>query len=205
MYSCCMIFDAINTTEKNNDCWQSILITLYIYICEQYQQTLQYHCTRFTNNSKPKFTDEECLTVYLFGIIQNHFTIKGIYDYSKYHLSDWFPDLPSYAAFDNRICRLNNVFPILIERISEQLFPDAFKGKTMVIDSMPVTIAGAKRCSKAKAANEIADIGFCSSKGVYYYGVKIHLLGLSQPDHLPIPACFILSKASENDITTFRS
>ncbi len=42
--------------------WQLRLITLYFFVCEQYQADLWATCQRFTNNNKPEFTDEEVVT-----------------------------------------------------------------------------------------------------------------------------------------------
>ena len=41
------------------------LISLYMYICDVYKNSLQYYCQRFSNNTVPIFTDEEVLTVCL--------------------------------------------------------------------------------------------------------------------------------------------
>ncbi len=40
------------------------LIKIYMYICDMYEQSLKYHCQRYSNNSKPLFSDEEILTIY---------------------------------------------------------------------------------------------------------------------------------------------
>ena len=33
------------------------LIKIYMYICDMYEQSLKYHCQRYSNNSKPLFSD----------------------------------------------------------------------------------------------------------------------------------------------------
>ena len=78
--------------------WQERLIGLYLYICEHYKTHLWVHAQRLSNNSHPKFSDEEVLTLYLFGMMQNHTTIKAIYTYTKDHLSDWFPGLTNLSG-----------------------------------------------------------------------------------------------------------
>ena len=184
--------------------WESLLIELYIFISNLYDDHLYYHCQRFSNNSEPKFSDEEVLTMYIFGVINKNFLLKDIYNYTQNHLKNWFPDLPSYTAFVNRINRLNNVFPIIIENLSEKLLKNHNISKTMLIDSMPIMVANEKRSDKAKAANEIADKGYCSSKGTYYYGIKLHIFSSSNPENMPLPILFATSKASEHDINYFR-
>ena len=58
--------------------WETLLITIYVYN----QFYLFLHCQRFSNNCKQKFTDEEVITIYLFGIMKKQFTIKDIYCYA---------------------------------------------------------------------------------------------------------------------------
>ena len=83
--------------------WKEKLISLYLYISESSEMKNYLRGIRQSNNSLLDFTDEEALTVYLFGILQNHYKVKEIYLYATDHLKDWFPKLPSYQAFDNRI------------------------------------------------------------------------------------------------------
>ena len=70
---------------------------------------------RQSNNFRPQFTDEECITVYLWGISQRRFEQKAIYDYTQNHLLEWFPKLPSYQAFSERLNRLAPAFQALAE------------------------------------------------------------------------------------------
>jgi hypothetical protein len=43
--------------------------------------------------------------------------------------------------------------------------------------------------------------GYCSTKGMYYFGLKLHALGFRRKGHLPHPEYLLLSKASINDLT----
>ena len=81
------------------------LIALYSYICDCYDKNLRWYCQRFSNNNLvPEFTDQECLTIYLFAIMEEEkFKIKSIHTYAEKYLKSWFPKLPSYAAFNSRI------------------------------------------------------------------------------------------------------
>jgi hypothetical protein len=62
---------------------------------------------RMSNNQRPKFTDEEVMTVYVFGITQNYSKAKHIYKYTKRYLTDWLSLLPSYQAFNDRLNKLH--------------------------------------------------------------------------------------------------
>ena len=40
------------------------LIKIYMYVCSKYDETLNCYCQRYSNNSKPLFSDQEILTIY---------------------------------------------------------------------------------------------------------------------------------------------
>ena len=53
--------------------WQDKRIHLYVSICQQdHQKHLWFYTERMSNNDTPTFTDEEVLTISLFGIMQQH-------------------------------------------------------------------------------------------------------------------------------------
>lgn len=184
--------------------WEIRLTTLFVYVSMRYDSHLWVYCQRFGNNNQPDFTDEEVITIFLFGIMQNRSKIKGIYNYTQNHLSEWFPKLPSYVAFIQRLNRLESLFPKLIECILND-----FEGKDLMknirlIDSLPIIMANAKRSSRAKVASEFANKGYCASKDIWYYGVKIHILGIKRHKTLPLPEYIGITPASDHDLTAFR-
>ena len=81
------------------------LIEIYCDVCRHYDTTLIYEAQRQSNNFCPKFTDEECITSYIWGIFNQKFTVKGGYDFIKEYYSDWFPDLPSIQQQNLLSCR----------------------------------------------------------------------------------------------------
>ena len=185
--------------------WKDNLIALFLYTSQKYHQELWSYCQRMSNNKTQfKLSDEEVITIYLFGTIRGRSTIKEIYNYTKDHLIDWFPNLPSYAAFVQRLNRLDSVFPVLIESILEDFSSNDLLKNIRLIDSLPIIMANAKRSSKAKVANEFANKGYCSSKGIYYYGVKVHILGLKRTNTLPLPDYIGVTPASDHDLSAFR-
>ncbi len=183
--------------------WQTSLITVFVYVCEQYKINLWPMCQRFSNNNNPKFRDDELLTIFIYGIMKRRFELKDIYNYAHDHLLEWFPYLPSYTAFVQRLNRFESLFPMLVELILEDFSGSDLFEQIRLIDSMPIIVANAKRSSSAKVANHFANKGYCSSKGIYYYGVKIHILGLKREGILPLPEYIGLSPASEHDLPTF--
>lgn len=183
--------------------WQKNLIKLYFYLCEDRSIQGYLQNLRMSNNGNLHFTDEEILTIYLFGIVQNMSKVKHIYQYTAQHLKDWFPQLPSYQAFNARLNRLEACFNILINGLIKQdLVAKDIHEK--VLDSLPIMVAGNSRSSSAKVAKALCSKGYCSSKGIYYYGLKLHALNIVQAEHIPKPYQVWITAAAENDLTAAR-
>jgi len=69
---------------------------------------------------------------------------------------------------------------------------------------MPIIMAKGPRSFTAKVAPNLADKGFCSSKKLHYYGLKLHVMGFSRFQKLPLPEFVGTSPASHNDLTVFK-
>jgi Transposase DDE domain len=77
---------------------------------------------------------------------------------------------------------------------------NAYSEAHQLIDSMPIVMAKQGRRFTAKVAPEIATAnGYCAAKKMYYYGVKLHVLGCYQKGKLPIPNYIGLTNAGTND------
>jgi hypothetical protein len=185
---------------------QYTLVRIYLFVCRHYRGRLAATVQRQSNNDQPDFTDEEVLTIYLFGLAKKRETISEIHEYAEDHFSDWFPDLPSYQSYNRRLNRLNAVFSPLAEKALQEI--DCEKShQTMlrIADSMPVMMAKGQRASQGKVASErIADVGYCSSKDIFYHGVKLHVIAEKRSDKLPLPDRAGLTPGSENDLQALR-
>jgi hypothetical protein len=179
------------------------LIALYYYIYECYNTELCWHCQRFSNNSQPDFTDIELLTIYIFCVSEEEkFKIKSIYTYARKYLHSWFPKLPSYQAFCNRINRLAAVFPVLVKCFLRDADQHGIDVQVSLLDSMPIITCSGKRAGKV--APQITDKGYCSTKKLHYYGAKLHGIAFHRPGTLPLPEFFSLTTASEHDLNAVR-
>lgn len=191
--------------------WQETLIKLYFFVCDEFRLELSVYNQRLMKNISAlelKFTDEEAVTLYLFGHLQGHKEVFRIHKYCQDHLKDWFPHLPSYQKFNERLNRMNDLFAHLVARLCHQLsLPEhLLLGERLdgVLDSMPIIMARGNRADTAKVATEVADKGFCSTKKLWFHGLKLHLLGISNPGTLPIPCQIVTTEASAHDNTTFK-
>jgi len=178
--------------------WQERLITIYLYVCKHYQDTLWVYSQRMSNYADLSFTDEEVIAIYLFGVMDKHRTVKGIYDDADRHLRPWFPRLPSYVAYVQRLNRVSDVFAPLLALIQQEQEAQN-PGQVWLIDSFPVALAKQGRRFKACVAKELADSGYCSTKKLYYYGVRVHVIGRRQPGSLPIPEYIGVTGASDHE------
>lgn len=186
--------------------WQDRIISLYLTISELYDTTLKYYCERFSNNNRPVFSDEEIITIYLTGVTEGMKTVKQIHIHAKNYWLDWFPNLPGYTAFIQRLNRIGGVFEVLIEYYQSQVSTSLFSpSKFRLIDSMPIVMAHQANRFRAKVAPEIAnDGGYCAAKKLHYYGVKLHVVGSAQAGSIPIPEYIGISPAGTSDSEAYK-
>ena len=180
------------------------LVEIFFYVSDSYDKELKFSCERFSNNCHPEFTDQEIMTVYLFCINQEQRTkIKQIYNFADEYLRSWFPKLPSYKAFNNRINRLSEAFRLLTDSLLRTYQPSDCSAQESLLDSLPVITCSGKRTGKV--APELTDKGYCSTKSLYYHGLKLHTLAFRRVNQLPYPEQLLITAASENDLNVFRN
>jgi Transposase DDE domain len=185
--------------------WQERLIAIFVYVSKQYEEALWTYGQRLSPNERPAFSDVEVLTIYLWGVLRGHAEVRAIYTYTRDHLAAWFPRLPAYATYVQRLNRLAEVFVPLIGRIQQDLPQQEGEELIRLIDSMPIMLAKAQRSGRAKVAPTLANKGYNATKNTYYYGVKLHILAVRRPGHLPLPDYLGLTPASEADITVLKA
>ena len=140
------------------------------------------------------------MTAYIWGIVAGNHEVKAVYNFIKNYWGDWFPALPAYQNFNRRINflapALQGLYALLVNE--QEISPETV---AHVLDSMPIIVANSKRSGTAQSANELCDKGYCASKSMYYYGVKLHILGQKQYKTLPKTMMVDVSSASQSDIT----
>lgn len=180
------------------------VIQIYLLVCQIYHNQSSLKFQR-DSNFKPDFTDEEIITVYLFGQLNEKFNHRQIHSFIQEYWLEWFPRLPSYQAFNRRLNLLNDnfqaLFADLLHRLSvnHQSFTEDF-----LIDSMPVMLAVGTRAGSARVAPEIAKIGFCAVKQINFHGVRLHLIGNRRTSALPLPTKVWLKQGNVHDLAALR-
>ena len=179
------------------------LIKIYSIICDRFEKDLKHTCERFSNNNKQDLTDQEIMTIYLFTVQEEQrFSIKQIHKYACEYLFDWFPKLGSYAGFSKRLNQLSEAFKSFSASLFQDFLPaDCFANQSL-LDSMPIITCSGKR--NAKVAKELTDKGYCSTKSLYYHGVKLHALAFRRTGKIPFPEEIQITPASVNDLSVFK-
>ena len=175
------------------------LIQLFCVICQIYNTKLAADAQRTSNNFLPKFTDEECITVMLWGLANEKFTCKAVHNFTKTFYSDYFPEMPKYKAFNHRIGFLADAIKTLADVLLSELSTGS-DCPTHLLDSMPIIMAQRSRSLRAKVAPELCDIGYCETKRMKFYGVKLHVFGQSRYKAMPLPRQMQVQAASVHDI-----
>ena len=93
---------------------------------------------------------------------------------------------------------MNALVPMLLQSID---FQD-INSQRSLIDSFPIMLCSGKR--KGKVAPELSNKSFCATKGLYYFGVKLHAVAFPRSKKLPFPEFLSITPASENDLTAIR-
>lgn len=179
------------------------LIQLYLLVCQIYDNQSSLKSQRLSN-FKPVFTDEELVTIYLFGHLNGLAQKKAIYCFTRNYWAEWFPDLPSYQAFCRRLNNLESSFQIISRQLLAALSRRQSAGIDHLVDSFPIMLAKSGFARRARVARDIASVGYCAAKRMHFYGVRLHLLARRRAGHLPIPAEIWFREAAVHDLTAFK-
>ncbi|WP_235209184.1 transposase [Methylobacter sp. BBA5.1] len=101
-------------------------------------------------------------------------------------------------AYVQRLNRVTEVFAPLLETIQQEQAP-ASHHQAWLIDSFPVALVKQGHRFKARVAKELADSSYRATKKLYYYGVRVHVIGSRQPGSLPAPEYIGMRGASIHD------
>lgn len=139
------------------------LIQLYRLVYHIYDTQSETCFQRLSNNSKPVFTDQELIPIYLFGHLQGRFEKKAIHMLINDYWRPFFPHLPAYQTFVARLNLLEQTFQTiggyLNHRLAERRTPEI----DHLIDSLPVMLAAGGPAYTAQVARAVASVGYCES------------------------------------------
>lgn len=179
------------------------LIQLYLLVCQIYDNQSSLKAQRLSN-FKPRFTDQELVTLYLFGHLNGLFQKKAIYRFVRNYWADWFPNLPSYQAFCHRLNNLESSFQIISRQLLTALTVSRPVELDHLIDSFPIMLAKSGFARRARVAREFAAIGYCAAKRLHFHGVRLHLLAARRAGCLPVPFEVWFRAGNIHDLTAFK-
>lgn len=179
------------------------LIQIYLLVCQTYDTCSNSCFQRMSNNSKPKFTDQELLTIWFFAHLNGLFQKKQMFRFIQHYWSEWFPNLPSYQTFVYRLNQLEPTFQafggVLSATLQEKHLPEF----DHVVDSLPIMMAQHGHSYHARVARDVADVGYCAAKKTRFHGVRLHVIAQRRVGRLPSPTQIWLCEASHHDSTAF--
>jgi hypothetical protein len=180
------------------------LIQLYLLVCHIYDTQSETCFQRLSNNSKPLFTDQEVVTIYLFGHLQGVFEKKAMHQLIANYWRHFFPTLPAYQTFVARLNLLEPTFQTIGGYLQQRLAKSCEPEIDHLIDSVPVMLARGGHAYTAGVARDVADVGYCASKRTYFHGVRLHTIAQRRNGRLPLPAHIWLREGSCHDLRSVR-
>jgi hypothetical protein len=181
------------------------LIELYVLVCELHDLRRSACWQRLSNNAHaPGITDQELITIYWFGHWQGRFEKKAIHALIKDYWLAYFPQLPAYQTFVARLNQLEPTFQALGAEWQARLHQQARPGADQVLDSLPVMLARGGHAYTATVAREIAEVGSCASKKMFFHGVRLHTLAERRSGQLPCPQQIWLREAACHDVRSVK-
>jgi hypothetical protein len=180
------------------------LIKLYLLACHVYDTCSETCFQRLSNNSKPDFTDQELVAIYLFAHLQGLFEKKAIHRLIDKYWRHYFPNLPAYQTFVARLNQLEQTFQTLGGYLQQMLEENREPEIDRIIDSLPVMLAQGGHAYTARVARDVADRGYCASKKLYFHGVRLHTIARRRSGTIPLPDQIWLREGSVHDLTSVR-
>src|SRR5205085_4314954 len=180
------------------------LIELYLLACHIYDTRSATCFQRLSNNSKPEFTDQELVTIYLFGHLQGLFEKKAIHRLIDKYWRHYFPQLPAYQTFNARLNQLEQSFQTIGGSLNELLAECRTPELDHIIDSMPVMLARNGHAYTARVARDVSNVGYCASKKMYFHGVRLHAIAQRRFGAMPLPTQIWLREGSCHDLQSVR-
>jgi len=182
---------------------ENLLIEIYLFVCHVYDTSAATCYQRTSNNRAPLFTDQEMITIWFFAHLEGCLEKKRIHCLIRKYWREWFPRLPGYQSFVQRLNRLEPSFQAFGALLSGVLAAEGVPEVDHLVDSLPVMLARHGHSYRARVGREVADIGFCAAKKMRFHGVRLHLIAQRRMGRLPLPQQVWLCGASHHDSKAF--
>ena len=183
------------------------LIHIYLFVCRLYDTHAAICFQRLSNNSQPRFTDQELLTIWFFAHLQGCFEKQQMHTLIRNYWHAWFPHLPQYQTCVLRLNQLEPTFQTcgrtLLAALAAAQPQHAAPELDRIVDSLPVMLARHGHSYGARVAREVANVGYCAAKKTRFHGVRLHVVAQRRTGQLPLPAQIWLCEAALHDSKAF--
>lgn len=166
---------------------------IFIYcLCDELLNAIKHHddCQSMMSNAEI-MTFAITATLYFHG------------NYAKTHLffssHKYFSYLLGRSRLNKRLLRIPQETWVQVLSVCHACLNDR-KNREYIVDSFPVPVCHNARISRCKLLREKCYHGYCSSKKMYFFGIKVHILVTA--DGVPVEVVF--TPASESDIRAFK-
>jgi hypothetical protein len=139
-----------------------------------------------------KQTDDVIIAIHVLGKLFGFTSERAWHRFvvGNLFMEESFPERSRY----NRRCRS---LRWAIKWIRHQLAKRGQHHAYAVVDSLPMELCHRARIDRVKRFRGVADIGYCASKKMFYYGFKMHLQVTDQS----LPMGYVVTEASCHDRT----
>ena len=167
---------------------QKQYVSILLFVSAQLS-SIQIHLQR-RNLHLLKQKDEVIIAVHVLGKLLGFTSERAWHRFVIGNLfsKDLFPERSRY----NRRCR---ALGFAIKWMRHQLAKRGQHHAYAVVDSLPIELCHSSRMYRAKRFRGIADIGYCASKKIAFYGLKLHLQVTDQG----LPMGYVVTEASCHD------
>jgi len=151
----------------------SFIIAVYLLICQSYRELFPNGVRQ--RGIPPSLSDEEALTIAIVGEYLQLERDKAIYEYFAKHYRAWFPGLKDRTLLVKQWANLWQVEQSIWQALVQK--SGANGSSIQIIDTLPVPVCHLRRYKGRQIMPEddgviTADVGYCASKDLYYFGVK---------------------------------
>jgi hypothetical protein len=180
------------------------LIQLYLLVCHIYDTRSETCFQRLSNNSEPRFTDQELVAIYWFAHLNGKFEKKAMHRFIEQYWRHFFPRLPAYQTFNARLNLLEQTFQTIGGYFNHLLAESREPEIDHIIDSLPVMLAVGGHAYTARVARDVAAVGYCASKRTYFHGLRLHTIAQRRCGTIPLPTQMWLREGSAHDLASVR-
>lgn len=149
------------------------IVVVYCVVAEVFEVVVGQQRLR-RRGPMPALTDSEVITMEIVGEFLGYDTDKGIWEYFHRHWQAWFPALGSRSQFARQASDLWRIKQLIQQSLARQL--GALEDDVHLVDGHPMPVCGRTRAARCKRFRDVATLGYCASKKLYYHGLHGHLL-----------------------------